>query len=159
MGRPAKLTDELTSEITNYIREGNSPAASATLAGISPSTYFNWMSKGTNKEQGYLEFSESIERAVAQSITLRIKEITTASKRGSWRASAWMLERLAPESFGRNRMKSSEVGDRRYESPQEVTLESLEQAVAKIHDIRSQQQSNSAKSPIQPKLTKESRVK
>ena len=91
MFRPAKLTDELTSEITNYIREGNSPAASATLAGISRSTYFNWMSKGSNKEQGFLEFSESIERAVAQSISLRIKEITTASKRGSWRASAWML--------------------------------------------------------------------
>ncbi len=157
MGRPAKLTDELTSEITNYIREGNSPAASATLAGISRSTYFNWMSKGSNKEQGFLEFSESIERAVAQSVSLRIKEITTASKRGSWRASAWMLERLAPESFGKNRMKSPEVGDQRYESPQVVTLESLEQAVSKIHEIRSQQQSNSAKSPIQPKQTKESR--
>ena len=94
---------------------------------------------------------------MAQSVSLRIKEITTASKRGSWRASAWMLERLAPESFGKNRMKSPEVGDQRYESPQVVTLESLEQAVAKIHEIRSQQQSNSAKSPIQPKQTKEIR--
>jgi len=157
MGRPAKLTDELTSEITHYIREGNSPAASATLAGISRSTYFNWMSKGSNKEQGFLEFSESIERAVAQSVSLRIKEITTASKRGSWRASAWMLERLAPESFGKNRMKSPEVGDQRYESPQVVTLESLEQAVAKIHDIRSQQQSNSGKIFLQPRETGEDR--
>ena len=157
MGRPAKLTDELTSEITHYIREGNSPAASATLAGISRSTYFNWMSKGSNKEQGFLEFSESVERAVAQSVSLRIIEITTASKKGSWRASAWMLERLAPESFGKNRMKSPEVGDQRYENPQGVTLESLEEAVAKIQEIRSQQQSNSPKRLIQLKQTKESR--
>ena len=157
MGRPAKLTDELTSEITNYIQEGKSPGASATLSAISRSTYFYWMSKSFYKEQGFLEFSESIERAMAQSVTLRIKEITTASKRGSWRASAWMLERLAPESFGKNRMTSPEVGGQRYESPQVVILESFEQAVAKIHDIRSQQQSNSPKSLIQPKQTKESR--
>jgi hypothetical protein len=157
MGRPAKLTEELTSEITHYIQEGNSPAVSATLAGISRSTYFNWMSKGTNKEQGFLEFSESIERAVAKSVSLRVIEITTASKRGSWRASAWMLERLAPESFGKNRMRSPEVGDQRYESPQVVTLESLEQAVAKIHEIRSQQQSNSARIFLQPRETGENR--
>jgi len=157
MGRPTKLTDELTKEITRFIREGNTPAISATLVGISRSTYFNWMSKGLNKEPEFLEFSESIERAVAQSVSLRVIEITTASKKGSWRASAWMLERLAPESFGKNRMKSPEVGDQRYESPQVVTLESLEQAVAKIHEIRSQQQSNSTKSPIQPKQTKEIR--
>ena len=157
MGRPTKLTDELTKEITRFIREGNTPAISATLVGISRSTYFNWMSKGLNKEPEFLEFSESIERAVAQSVSLRVIEITTASKKGSWRASAWMLERLAPESFGKIRMRSPEVGDQRYESPQETTLESLEEAVAKIHEIRSQQQSNSARIFLQPRETGENR--
>jgi hypothetical protein len=157
MGRPTKLTDELTKEITRFIREGNTPAISATLVGISRSTYFNWMSKGLNKEPEFLEFSESIERAVAQSVSLRVIEITTASKKGSWRASAWMLERLAPASFGKIRMRSPEVGDQRYESPQETTLESLEEAVAKIHEIRSQQQSNSARIFLQPRETGENR--
>ena len=151
MGRPAKLTDGLTSEITHYIREGNSPAASATLAGISRSTYFNWMSKGSNKEQGFLEFSESIERAVAQSVSLRIKEITTASKRGSWRASAWMLERLAPESFGKNRMRPPGVSVQKQEQIQDVSLHSLEKSVIKILENRRHQQSNFAQKLAQPR--------
>lgn len=157
MGRPAKLTVELTSEITNYIREGNSPAASATLAGISRSTYFNWMSKGSNKEQGFLEFSESIERAVAQSVCLRIKEITTASKRGSWRASAWMLERLAPESFGKNRTISFQGGNQRLENSPGVSLQKLEKSIGKILENRRQQQSNSARIFLQPRETGEDR--
>jgi len=151
MGRPTKLTDELTNEITRFIREGNTPAISATLAGISRSTYFNWMSKSFNKEPEFLEFSESIERAVAQSVSLRIKEITTASKKGSWRASAWILERLAPESFGRNRFRAPEFAAQKLENSEKITQQSLEELVKRIHENRNQQQSNYVKRFIQPR--------
>lgn len=158
MARPAKLTKELTSKITRFIRDGNSPATSASLAGISPSTYFYWMKKGSNKEPGYLEFSESIERAIVQSIALRVGEITTAAKRGSWRASAWMLERLAPESFGKQRTDSSEFDPYRPEMTQGVTLQSLEELIETVRKSRSQHQSSPAGKLNQPKLREEKGV-
>ena len=123
MARPAKLTPDLTKEISTYIRDGNSPAASATLVGISPSTYFNWMSKGSNQEPKFLEFSESIERAKAQSIINRVAHIARAADDGHWRAAAWLLERMAPESFGKNSTRELELGAQRLETPQGASIQ------------------------------------
>jgi len=129
MARPSKLNNELTSKITGYIQEGNTPTTSATLAGISHSTYFDWMRKGSNREPGFLEFSESIKRAIAQSVVLRIMEITTAEKKGSWRAAAWMLERLAPESFGKQMTKLHDIDLCKPRAPHRVTLQNLEETL------------------------------
>lgn len=86
MARPAKLSPELTREIMAYIQDGNSPTKSATLVGIAPSTYFNWMSKGSNQEPRFMEFSESIKRACAQSIANRLAHISRAADSGNWRS-------------------------------------------------------------------------
>jgi len=136
MARPTKLTPELTRQITSYIQKGNTPTISATLAGISHSTYFDWMRKGSNGEPGFLEFSESIKRATAQSVVLRILEITTAEKKGSWRAAAWMLERLAPESFGKQITKSHDVDPCKPKVPYIATLQNLEEILEKAWKIK-----------------------
>jgi len=157
MARPAKLTPELTREITSYIRDGNSPTESATLVGISPSTYFNWMSKGSNQEPGFLEFSESIERAKAQSIINRVAYISRAADSGNWRAAAWLLERMAPESFGKNSTRAPEVGGQRLEKPQGVSIQKIEESMAKILENQSHLQGNSTMKFIQPTQTQEIR--
>ena len=157
MARPAKLTPELTQEITTYIRDGNSPTISATLVGISPSTYFNWMSKGSNQEPRFMEFLESIKRANAQSIVNRVAHIARAADGGNWRAAAWLLERMAPESFGKNSTRAPEVGAQTLEKPQGVSIQKLEESIEKILENRSQLQGNSMMKFIQPTQTQEIR--
>lgn len=157
MARPAKLTPELTREISTYISDGNSPTISVTLVGISPSTYFNWMRKGANKEPGFMEFLESIERAKAQSIINRVARITKAAEDGHWRAAAWLLERMAPKSYGKHRAITSDPSSQRFEEPQGVSIQKLEESVRQILEQRSQLPSNSTMKFIQPTQTKEIR--
>ena len=157
MARPAKLTLELTKEITSYIHDGNSPTRSATLVGISPSTYFHWMSKGSKKEPGFLEFSESIERAKAQSIVNRVACVSRVADSGNWQAAAWMLERMAPESFGKNSTRAPEADAQRLEKPQGVSIQKLEESMAKILENRNQLQGNSTMKFIQPIQTQKIR--
>jgi len=157
MARPAKLTPELTQEITAYIRDGNSPTVSATLVGISPSTYFNWMSKGSNHEPRFMEFLESIKRANAQSIVNQVAHIARAADSGNWRAAAWLLERKAPESFGKESTRSPEVDTQTLEKPLKISIQQLEESIGKILENRSQLQGNSTTKVIQPTQTKEIR--
>ena len=157
MARPAKLTPELTEEITTYIRDGNSPTVSATLVGISPSTYFNWMSKGSNLEPRFMEFLESIKRANAQSIVNQVAHIARAADGGNWRAAAWLLERKAPESFGKKCTRAPEVDTQTLEKPLKISIQKLEEAIGKILESRSQLQGNSTTKVIQPTQTKEIR--
>lgn len=136
MARPAKLTPELTQEITTYIRDGNSPTISATLVGISPSTYFNWMSKGSNQEPRFMEFLESIERANAQSIVNRVAHISRAADSGNWRAAAWLLERMAPESFGKHSHGCRERTSFRQEEANDISEASFEDLEHKVRQIK-----------------------
>jgi hypothetical protein len=135
MARPLKLTPKLTQEISTYIRDGNSPTISATLVGISPSTYFNWMSKGSNQEPRFMEFLESIKRANAQSIVNRVAHIARAADGGNWRAAAWLLERISPESFGKHSHGCMERASFRQEGANgisEISFEDLEDKVRQI---------------------------
>ena len=136
MARPAKLTPELTREITAYISDGNSPTISATLVGISPSTYFSWMSKGSNQEPRFMEFSESIERAKAQSIVNRVAYISRAADSGHWRAAAWLLERIAPESFGTHSHRCRELAFFRQEEANDISEISFEDLEDKVREIK-----------------------
>ena len=136
MARPAKLTPELTQEITTYIRDGNSPTISATLVGISPSTYFNWMSKGSTQEPRFMEFLESIKRANAQSIVNRVAHIARAADSGNWRAAAWLLERMAPESFGKHSHGCRERASFRQEEANEISKASIEDLEDKVRQIK-----------------------
>lgn len=136
MARPAKLSPELTREIMAYIQDGNSPTKSATLVGIAPSTYFNWMSKGSNQEPRFMEFSESIKRACAQSIVNQVAHISRAADSGNWRAAAWLLERMAPESFGKHSHGCWELASFRQEEVNDILETSIEDLEDKVQQIK-----------------------
>lgn len=136
MARPAKLSPELTREIMAYIQDGNSPTKSATLVGIAPSTYFNWMSKGSNQEPRFMEFSESIKRACAQSIANRLAHISRAADSGNWRAAAWLLERMAPESFGKHSHGCWELACFRQKEVNDISETSIEDLEDKVQQIK-----------------------
>ena len=66
MGRPSKLTTATTLKITVAIRSGTFSHIAAQAAGISPSTFFDWLSKGRNGDPQFSEFSEEVDRARAE---------------------------------------------------------------------------------------------
>ena len=52
MARPSKLTPELMERIVRAVRAGNYPKVAARAAGISPTTYYRWMSEGEKATRG-----------------------------------------------------------------------------------------------------------
>lgn len=112
-GRPSKLTEELTDEITKVVRAGNYIETAAAYAGISKSSLYNWLRRGREerervergekpkaRESVYLGFLDAVEKALAQS---EIRDVTMIAKaaQDSWQASAWRLERRFPFKWGR----------------------------------------------------------
>src|SRR5207248_2572829 len=49
----------------------------------------------------HLELLDQVERAQADPITRNLRNMNVAATRGSWQASSWLLEHLAPERFGK----------------------------------------------------------
>jgi hypothetical protein len=77
LGRKTKLSPEITSKIVEAISGGAFDHVAAESSGISPSTYYSWMTKGASGEEKYSEFSEEVRTARAQA---RIKAETSVYK-------------------------------------------------------------------------------
>jgi len=102
MGRPSKLTEELQTEICEYIASGNTFKRACRLSGISDSIFYDWKAKGEKEKQGkYSEFLDTIKRSSEKFKQTNIDIIQQAAKGGTWQAAAWLLERKHPEEFGR----------------------------------------------------------
>lgn len=100
----SKLTPEVTDQITRLIRVGNTVEIAAAAAGISRSTFFAWMDRG--KKSGasnapYREFREAVGQARAEAEAVLVGRVSKAAANGSWSAAAWLLERRAPERWGK----------------------------------------------------------
>lgn len=124
MARPTKLTPHLIEDICNWLKLGYYQEDAATMAGISTSTYYDWMKKGEEHQKAlesgqsdslpaiqeddevevvnmYSEFSDAIKRARAEAEGAHIRNIRKAADNGSWQASAWWLERSMPKKWGK----------------------------------------------------------
>ena len=131
MARPSKLTDEVQENICNWLKLGYYQEDAAIMAGISPSTYYEWMKKGDSErialESGedalalpehplpapeddaqeiqvvyrFMEFSEAVKKARAEAEGAHIRNIRKAADNGVWQASAWFLERSHPKKWGK----------------------------------------------------------
>ena len=83
-----------------------------------------------------MEFSESIERAKAQSIVNRVAYISRAADSGHWRAAAWLLERMAPESFGKHSHGCRELTSFRQKEVNDISETSIEDLEDKMQQIK-----------------------
>ena len=94
MGRRKKLTPELTAKLVEAIQIGCTYKHACEYAGIAVSTFYAWMENGRNqKEDIFIEFLETIQKANSRSVIANLAIIQRAAKEGSWQASAWVLER------------------------------------------------------------------
>ena len=129
MGRKTKLTPEIQETICNWLKLGYYQEDAAIMAGIAPSTYYDWLKKGAEEDSRQDEikalgdgssplpaiiegsdielvyvfsgFSEAVARARAEAEGAHIKNIRRAADNGTWQASAWFLERSFPKKWGK----------------------------------------------------------
>jgi hypothetical protein len=98
IGRPSKLTPDLTRHICSAIVSGNFPEVAARAAGISPATYYSWMSKAESEGGAYLEFLEAVKEAEAAG---EQKDVEFIDADPSWQSKAWKLERRRKARWAR----------------------------------------------------------
>jgi len=124
MARPTKLTPDVIEDICNWLKLGYYQEDAATMAGISTSTFYDWMKKGdegqkalesgvssslpATQEDGevevvdmFQEFSEAVKKARAEAEGAHLRNIRRAADNGTWQASAWWLERSFPKKWGK----------------------------------------------------------
>jgi transposase len=101
MGRPSKLTPEVTKRLTEAIRAGNYYEAACGYAGIHYSTFRKWMQKGETAKSGkFKEFFDAVTRAEYEA---EVRMVAQWQKQmpEDYRAIRDFLERRYPERWGR----------------------------------------------------------
>lgn len=125
MSRPTKLNYKMQEQIVQAIRAGNYIETAASYAGINKTTLYDWLRRGAREkervannnrarirkeEQPYVEFSNAVEKALAEA---EMRDVLTISKAAEeqWQAAAWRLERKFPDRWGRRMLdiKASHV--------------------------------------------------
>ena len=124
-GRPTKLTKELTEEIAQYLRAGNYIETTAALVGINRDSIYEWLKRGAaeqerliknprarlrKREELYVEFSDTVKKAQAQSEAMLVGLIGKAASK-NWTAAAWRLERKFPDKWGRTERNTAQAQD------------------------------------------------
>jgi len=109
MGRPTKLTEELTKVLCDAIRAGNYRNVACAVAGISQATFSVWM---RSTEPEYLAFQASVDEAEAQ-CEARLVAIVARDAAKDARMALELLGRKYPERWAvavRNRVAGFDGG-------------------------------------------------
>ena len=124
-GRPTKLNIDTHNKIISAIRAGNYIETAAAYAGINKSTLYDWLKRGEREKQRvaqnprynirksekpYVEFSNAVEKALAEAEVRDVAIIAKAAEE-QWQAAAWRLERKFPDRWGRKRLDIEHSGE------------------------------------------------
>lgn len=104
MGRPSKLQPDLQERFCALVRAGNTVEIAAEAVGIGESTFYSWMDRGERgkpADRPYKAFREAVEQARGEAESILVARVAKAAQGGSWQAAAWLLERRAPERWGK----------------------------------------------------------
>lgn len=93
------LTQQKITEIAGHIKAGNFANVACRLAGVGERIYYHWLELGKTPGNGiYSEFYEAIEEAKAERESLLVSRLVESKNVGAYK---WMLERTAPERWGK----------------------------------------------------------
>jgi hypothetical protein len=124
-GRPTALTDEVADQLETMLRAGNYVHVAIRAAGVSRSTFNEWMRRGLSRlkrDRPYRELRERVETAQAEG---QVRHVAMVSKAAAddWRAATWLLERQYPALWGgvsvRMRPPAEEAGEAEVMVPDE----------------------------------------
>jgi len=116
-GRKTKCTPEIIELITRMVAQGLSTRDSCKIAQIDTGTFYNWQRRGRKEykrlerlsydwdekdiiatEAIYMLFFHAIKKAVP---FRKLRLISKIQQSNQWQSSAWLLERLHPDEFGK----------------------------------------------------------
>jgi transposase len=110
MGRPTKMTPEITKQIGDNIVIGLPYALVAEAPGITYKTFNIWLNKGeTEKYWKYFQFCLYIQKRNADAAKALLERLNYAAEAGDSRIYMWILERRFPEEFGRRVYRKTNV--------------------------------------------------
>lgn len=112
-----KYTMKAVEVILDAVRNGATITTAAVAAGVTPRSIQMWMHQ-------HPAFNEALEQAKAQCITENLANIKQHSSK-CWTASAWILERLDPATYGKN--MNTDVADAKAKS--DAIVEALTKAL------------------------------
>ena len=130
-GQPTKLTDELITEIEQYILKGNYIEVSCQAVGIDRASYYEYLNLAeeargkagrgeglSETEQRLITFSNTVKKAHAQAETGMTEELKTNPQ---WQRYAWLLERTRNERYGQRQGLEVSAKD-----PVKITIETVD---------------------------------
>ena len=95
----AKFNKKTIEIILKARKSGLNQKECAEVAGINEATLYKWLNKGKKAKRGkYRDFYNDFQMAKNKNKLFHLKKIHEAE---AWTASAWYLERVYPEEFGR----------------------------------------------------------
>ena len=105
IGRKCKLTDEPVRRILDVLATGGTHRTACRAAGISTSTFYNWLERGEREPSGpFPDFLDAVRQVEA---AREIEALASISKAAAvdWRAAAWYLSRRYPERWGNGKRR------------------------------------------------------
>jgi len=110
IGRNTKLTPEVQKKIVNLITAGNYVETACGAVGVSHASFYNWLERGRQGEQPFLDFLDAVKKAETVSEALYLEYIRKAAPE-TWQAAAWYLERRNYQKWGKKTQVDVNVKD------------------------------------------------
>ena len=93
------FSPEIRKRVVEFVRGGCYVETAVRAAGVSKSTFYSWLKKGSAGIEPYAEFTAEIEQAMGEA-EKRLVLCVEAAAPLEWRAAAWKLERMYPKRYG-----------------------------------------------------------
>ena len=114
-GRRPGITAEITAAVLAAVRVGAPLEVAAQAAGVSRSTFWDWMRKGDEGKKPYAAFSESVRRAEAEVHVVVVGAVRQAIQHNPELALRWMRMRWWPHYLDHTKVDMSLDVDREAE--------------------------------------------
>lgn len=114
-GKPSSISKDVIDRLFQEISRGVPIKYACTIAGISRSSYYKWSKKAEElpddlpeDDENYLYkyFEKKKDEGIAMAVATRVEHIRQDN---SWQSSAWWLERIDYENFGRKQTIDANV--------------------------------------------------
>ena len=121
----AKFNEKTIEMILKARESGLNQKECAEVAGINEATLYKWLNKGKKAKRGkYRDFYNDFQMAKNKNKLFHLKKIHEAE---AWTASAWYLERVYPDEFGRkDRMDLKHDGEVKVETKKTLEEKRIE---------------------------------
>lgn len=143
--KPPPWDDPRILTLLGYLELGSYRRQAITAAGLAERTVMRWLEMGRDEAARvenedppltfYVHFWQAVRRAEGVAVMRALATICRAAERGSWRASAWFLERRYPKKWGRRATAGEREQEWTRSTPEVSCSLSIQDLEAKVQRI------------------------